>query len=63
MGDRPTMRIREVLKFFGISRTTLWRRQKNDPNFPKQFPIGADGVQVFDREQVENYYKSLRKTG
>jgi predicted DNA-binding transcriptional regulator AlpA len=31
----------EVLKIVGFSRSTLWRREQNDPSFPKRRKLGA----------------------
>ncbi len=32
--------IKEIYKYFGISRTTLWRIRKDDKTFPKCLPTG-----------------------
>ncbi len=51
---------KKLESILGISRATINRRIKSDPNFPKPFKIGRDNV--FDIADVERY-SSLIKEG
>jgi len=49
---RQVIRPKTVMQRAGISPATFWRRVKNDPNFPKVFPLGSESraVGVFEDE-------------
>jgi len=49
---RQVIRPKTVMRRAGISPATFWRRVKNDPTFPKIFPLGeaSRAVGVFEDE-------------
>jgi len=48
---RRIIRPKEACRRGGFSYATFWRRVKNDPSFPKVFPIGQGGRAVGQFEQ------------
>lgn len=51
-----------ICEKLAISRPTLWRRRKNDPNFPQPIYIGVRTVR-FRLADVEAYIESLVTKG
>ena len=54
-GVRPC----EVMKIFGISKSTLWEWVKTKKNFPKPIKISYR-VAVFDRKEIEDFIEQYR---
>lgn len=44
---------------WGMSRTTAWRREKDDPRFPKRLKLSA-GLFVYDERACEAYEAAIR---
>lgn len=51
-----------ICEKLAISRPTLWRRRKDDPNFPQPIYIGVRTVR-FRLADVETYIESLATKG
>ena len=39
--DISLLRVKDVAKKLGMSVPTIWRKTKNDPNFPKPIKVSA----------------------
>ena len=48
------IRLPRICALTGMSRATVWRRSKNDPEFPKPFSLGSR-VTVWDLIEVLSY--------
>ena len=52
------VRINELIERTGLSKSELYRRQKNDPDFPKSIPIGLRSVAWIEAE-IDGYLADL----
>ena len=50
------LRIKDVSNYTGLSRTTIWRREKNN-EFPKRVSLGVGAVGWYEHE-VEEWLNS-----
>ena len=50
------LRIKDVSDYTGLSRTTIWRREKNN-EFPKRVSLGVSAVGWYEHE-VEEWLNS-----
>lgn len=48
------MRLEEVCKMLGICRTTLWKLQRDNPNFPKPLQI-TSRKKAYRRSDIERF--------
>jgi len=51
------IRIKAVSELTSMSRTTIWRKAKTEPDFPKPIKLSA-GITVFKREDVLAWLES-----
>ncbi len=50
----PVLRARDAAPYLGISRPTLWRKARTDPDFPKPRKLSA-GTTVWSRAELDAY--------
>lgn len=58
--ERAILREKDVIKFVGKSRTTIWRDEK-EGRFPKRVKIGARAVGWL-RSDLEAWLESLKES-
>ncbi len=62
--DLTIIRLSEVTDMTGLSRTTIYRRIKEDPEFPKPLKLGKTGVRNapigFYQNEVQRWLGKLR---
>lgn len=63
--DQAGKRQKKLLRVAGVARkldsgvSTVWFRSKNDPDFPKPFPLGAKTT-VWDEEELDAYIERMK---
>ena len=55
----PWMAVGDVAVFFAVSKPTIWRWNKNNPEFPKSHEL-SPGTTRWYREEIEEYCLKLR---
>lgn len=58
--QRQVLRPKEVIKEYGLSRTTIWRKER-EGTFPKRLKLGARAVGWL-RSDLEAWLESLKET-
>ncbi len=53
------IRLDRVCDLTGVSRSTIWRRVLDDPDFPKPFKLSA-GITVWDEAEIIAWLVSKR---
>jgi prophage regulatory protein len=56
--QRQVLRPKEVIKEYGLSRTTIWRKER-DGTFPKRVRLGSRAVGYL-RSDLEAWLQSLK---
>ncbi len=56
------IRLDRVCDLTGASRSTIWRRVLDDPDFPKPFKLSA-GITVWDEGEVFHWLVTKKKAG
>lgn len=57
MEDRM-VRTREFEQLSGYERTTLWRKERQDPNFPKRYKIGKRAT-AYKMSEIQAWLEGL----
>lgn len=52
------LRPNQVCERLGCTRTTLWRRERDDPNMPKKVRLGPNSV-GFRESEIDAYISEL----
>ncbi|ASP35773.1 hypothetical protein CHH27_23105 [Labrenzia sp. VG12] len=55
----PWMTVGDVAAFFAVSEPTIWRWNRNNPEFPKGHEL-SPGTTRWCREEIEEYCQKLR---
>jgi predicted DNA-binding transcriptional regulator AlpA len=53
------LRDKQLLDKFALSKSELWRRRQNDPDFPKSFLAGAN-MRVTEEADADRYIEILK---
>lgn len=53
------IRLPELVNISGISRSSLWRKVKTDPAFPKPFKL-SEGITVWDEAEVREWIEAKK---
>lgn len=56
---RRAIRLSEVCHLLGMSPATIWRRNRDDADFPKSFKLSA-GVTVWDEKDVQRWLEAKK---
>ena len=59
--EQQILREKEIIKVIGLSRTTIWRKEKAG-TFPRRVKLGPDGRAVgWLRSSIEEWLRSLEE--
>ena len=58
----PVMTDRQVADYFQVSRATIWRWQKEVPDFPQSFTVGGNATRWYRRDIEEHLRQRMAGT-
>jgi predicted DNA-binding transcriptional regulator AlpA len=56
--EKEILNIKELCEYLSVTRTTIWRLENEDPNFPK--PIKILTQKKWRRSEIDEYLEGTR---
>lgn len=56
------MKIKELVQLYGVSKATIYRWTRENPDFPKSYKLGPRSSR-WSRKAIESHFSTCRKTG
>jgi predicted DNA-binding transcriptional regulator AlpA len=55
--DKRLFRIRDLMKYLSVSRSTIYRLMKTE-NFPKRVKIPATNIYAWEKEEIQKWVET-----